>query len=472
MKTIVASLTLIAALTAASAFAAPLSLENYLQQVNQNSPGIKSYRAGAEGHALLKEIGGVSHAPYLFANTNWLDDKKESPNPSFTGNHTQASRYSVGLGIDSPIGLDLRYSYNQGHTEIIGALPTVVTLPNSYTTFNRIELTQHLFANGFGARTRAEAELLEAAHLAQEYANRFQLQTALAEAEATYWRLALARQSVDIQDEVSARAKRVLDWAKRRVGLQLGNRSDLLQAQAAYDLRRMELMTAQEEARNAARQFNLLRNREGTQVDEEVQLPSIEAILRMLPEGEETTRLDVKAAEAKERAAIAEATVDRETVKPTLDLVVDYAWNGLDGQRGPAVSESFRNTYPTRSIGVVFRTPLAFGSLLDSLKGNRLTQDAATYELERVRVTATKDKAELESRLQEARSRLSLLRTIENVQKDKVDNEQNLLTRGRTTTYQALTFEQDYATSQLLRLRTQQELLGIVSQLRLFRGEQ
>mgnify|MGYP001046760359 CR=1 FL=1 len=44
------------------------------------------------------------------------------------------------------------------------------------------------------------------------------------------------------------------------------------------------------------------------------------------------------------------------------------------------------------------------------------------------------------------------------------------LLRGRTTTFQALNFEQDYASAQLLRLRTQAEVLQLTAQLNAFRS--
>ncbi|MGZ3711494.1 MAG: TolC family protein, partial [Bdellovibrionota bacterium] len=97
-------------------------------------------------------------------------------------------------------------------------------------------------------------------------------------------------------------------------------------------------------------------------------------------------------------------------------------------------------------------------------------QEAAHLDLDQKRLNEDKDWRDLSHRLVDAKTRLELLRTIEEVQRDKFENERQRLLRGRTTTYQAITFEQDYAQSQLLSLRTQAEVLQVISQLKLFRG--
>jgi outer membrane protein TolC len=55
------------------------------------------------------------------------------------------------------------------------------------------------------------------------------------------------------------------------------------------------------------------------------------------------------------------------------------------------------------------------------------------------------------------------------VQREKFEHERERLLRGRTTTYQAISFEQDYANTQLLRLRTQAEVLQTIAQMKAFR---
>jgi outer membrane protein TolC len=150
--------------------------------------------------------------------------------------------------------------------------------------------------------------------------------------------------------------------------------------------------------------------------------------------------------------------------------VASYAWNGRNTLRGDAISDAFNNIHPTKSIGANFTVPLDVTTWTRALRGTNLEIEAAGLDLDQARITEARDWNELVSHLAEARARLKLTGTLEIGQKDKFENERQRLLRGRTTTYQTLTFEQDYASAQLLRLRTEAELLQIIAQMKTYRG--
>lgn len=465
--------TVASAVSMASAFAAaPITLEAFLREVQEQNPGVRGAEASARGYELLEGGSEILTTPFLFGNYTNLNDKQEQVNPTFSGSSTENNQYTVGVGMNTPVGLGAKISHNISHTKIAGASPAFLPTPDFYTAYNKLELNQSLIKNGFGSEIRARRDAMESERAAQMYGARFSSVSQLVQAENAYWRLAFARKAVVIQKDALARAERALEWAKKRVNLQLGDKSDLLQAQAAYDLRRMDLLTGEEEVRNAGRAFNTLRNIEGVEVASELALPSIDETLRLAPLAKEGVRLDIKAAEAQANAAVAKAQIDKESVKPTLDLFGNFAWSGRDGKKPDARSEAFGNNRPITSYGINFNVPLALGAVTNSIKGAELIKDNANYVLEQSRLNESYAWNEVSSRFNEARTRLGLIRTIENVQKDKYENERQRLLRGRTTTFQALAFEQDYATTQLNALRVQNEVLQLHAQMKLFRGEQ
>ncbi|MGZ3712667.1 MAG: TolC family protein, partial [Bdellovibrionota bacterium] len=353
--------------TAISAIAAELSLSDYLGQVQAQSPAYKSSELNSEGQSLQKSTASLVTSPFLFAGYQNLDDKQEQVTPAFSGDRTQASSYSVGLGINTPVGLKAKYSFNMAHADIQHA--TLLPLPNYFTSYNKIELTQSLLRNGFGSETRAQQDAQRWGHEARSLSEEFQLQLKMTEAENTFYRLAFARRSIQVQQAVLSRAEKILDWAKRRVKNQLGDRADLLQAQSSYDLHRLELQTAVEEERNATRAFNLLRNAPGDAVEDGLQLPTVEQTLKMAGTERKTARLDLAAAEAQTQATLASAQLDKEAIKPTLDVFANVAWNGRDATRSAAIREAQRSTYNTTAFGVNLNLPLAFGALNNGWKG-------------------------------------------------------------------------------------------------------
>ncbi len=460
--------TLLLLFTAVSAQGANrLGLGEYLDQVESNSPSVAAAKLNAEGGERRADSASVLTFPYLFGALNSYDDKSETAYPATQGTANNGYYYTAGLGVNSPIGLNAKYSWNTTYANITG-----ISFANAgkHTSYNRLDLTLNLVRNGLGSEIRAKKETIRAGQEAISLVGKYQYVGRLAEAESAYWRLAFARQAVQVQKDVLERAEKLLQWAKRRVGLQLGDKGDLLQAQATHDLRVLELASAVEEEKIAARAFNVLRNTGGESVPEAIALPSIEETLRMPTPKKEGDRLDLQAAEARTRAAEAQIQVDKDSLKPNVDLVLAHSWNGRESAQGPAVREAFRKEHPYTAIGVNFTVPLNVPTWGSSIKGANQQIEATHYELEQSRLNEAREWNDLRARLEEARARLKLTNTVESVQREKFENERQRLQRGRTTTFQALTFEQDYAQAQLLRLRTQSEVLQVLAQMKLYRG--
>ncbi|MCO5143464.1 MAG: TolC family protein [Oligoflexia bacterium] len=446
-----------------------LTLDTYIGQVTSEGIGYKAAQQAADGYELMSKGESVVTFPYLFGSYKNTDDRQEKTIVVSQGNRTTISQYAIGLGSNTPIGLNAKYSYVLANTDIMGA--TAITTPKFYNSYNQLELTQSLLKNGFGSETRAQQAIVRSKNMAESYANQFSAINQLVGAEAVYWRLAFARRSVEVQKDVLARAEKVLEWAKRRVSLQLGDKADRLQAQASYDLRRMELMALEDEEKSASLAFNTLRNRDDSLVSEKLFIPSIEKTLNMNALEKTGTRLDVKAAEQQKEALVASSQLEKEKLKPTVDVFANIAWTGFDSDRGRAVSESFEKNHSNIAVGVSFSIPLQISAVTKGIQGAGLTQEAAQYSLEQKRLDEARDWKEIQNKLNDAKKRLQLLSTVESIQKEKYEHEQERLLRGRTTTYQALSFEQDYAATQLTTLRTQSEVLQLLARMKLYQGE-
>jgi outer membrane protein TolC len=457
----------------ASAFAAPgdLNLASYLGQVEEKDTALKAADAGIEGYFLLRDSDDILVTPTLFGNFTKSKNQEEQASPVFMGNRTDATAYSVGLAMNTDFGLTGKYTFNVNNTEIFGVDRTLFPLPKFSTAYNKLELTQSLIQNGFGSRIRAQREQIRAGVLAGEYSARFQAQSRLVQAENAFWRLAFARRSVEIQTEIIGRSNKALEWARRRTNLQLGDRSDLLQAQASSDLNQLQMQSFEEEVRNASRAFNLYRNQEGDVVAERLVLPTIAETIEA-PAPERGKRLDIMAAEQQQKVAEADAQVRAENYKPQVDVFANLAWMGRDGASTPAIKEGFSSKNPNTSFGVNISVPLAPGKLTDSIRGALMAKEASRLTYEQQLLDDKLGWDEISSKLKDAKTRLKLLRTIEIVQKDKYENERQRLLRGRTTTFQSLQFEQEYAATQLRSLSNQAEVLGLLAQMKLYRSEQ
>ncbi|MEQ1877770.1 MAG: TolC family protein [Bdellovibrionia bacterium] len=453
-----------------AAFAQPpkgaaLPLDSYLEQVKTKNTGYTGAEEKAHGAKVRVSEGSILTTPRLFANGQWVNNENQTTNPNFTGVKTLQSAYTLGLESQTSFGLSGKLYYGLTHTELAGANPAFVPYTNYYEAKPVLELNQSLWKNGFGREVRATREAIEAGARAVYYLETFTSKAMLAEAEATYWRLSMAREFLDLQDDSLKRGSRLRDWSSRRVKTQLADRSDLLQAEAGLGLRELERQSAYEEERNAARAFNSLRGVDSDEVPESLTVLSFDTL--KIPELGET-RDDVRAYEENMKAANASAKMSAEKNRPVLDVYAQISRNALNIEQSEAMAKATDSAHQGTVVGVKFNMPLDIGSMGEITDGYLQEAKAAELKWERKRFEAEKDKRELKFKAAETKKRLKLAQQFEAAQKDKYFHEKDRHSKGRTTTFLVLQFEQDLALAQLNRLKVQTELLGLISQMKLY----
>jgi len=449
-----------------------LTLNEYLSQVeNQNDAFQRSSRA-EKAFELRSDEWRLITSPYFFGSAEFTTDKREQQTPQIMGTETNIKNYTFGFGQKTSFGLEAKLSYQYVDTNMVGANEQFINPSHFYTTGPVLQLTQSLWKNGFGSETKAQMEAKRAEAESRRYSeihNQAQLRQ---QAESAYWRLAVAREALHAAKENLDRAKKGRNWTAERVRLNLADRSDLLQQDAAVAARELEVQQAEMEEKAAARAFNTMRGVASTVVTERLQSITDDLIKSLrVPERAEK-RADVKAAEAEARSLKAQTETGLEALKPSVDAFITAGLSGRDGDSGKAVSESLSTDFPYYTVGVRLNIPLNQGIASRAREGYRVA--AATMELQarRKAFEVEREWIELVQKFEESKQRLELARKLEQVQKTKLDAERARLRRGRTTTYQVILFETDYTTAQLNRIRQAQEVLSIYSQLKTFGGEQ
>ena len=449
----------------------PLELPAFLAQVREKHQGVQAATetaAGALGHAGDSRL---PLKPYAFASAQLQSDGRLPQLPLFSYDRIVTNAYSLGVGENTSFGLQAKVSYNLLYTSYVNTVipgqPNVSGLAWHDAT-PRIELTQSLWSNGFGRATRATADFSEAQALATTYGARFQGRALLADAEITYWRLAVARQAVEVTREALERAKRIQSWNGRRARLGLGDQSDALQSDALAEQRKLELQSALDEERAARRAFNSARSLDSDSVPEALANPSPATVAELPAPTRAELRDDVKAAREQERAARAGGEAAIEHDLPTLDVFGAYTLNGRAAPVGDALSDPFSAGRPTEMIGVRFQTSLDVGGAADARRGWAREQAGAELSYQRKLFEQEQSWKDLTDRLDEGRRRLVLAQSIEKAQGTKLHYERGRLEKGRSTTYQVLLFEQDFAQAQLGRIRAEAEVLNLLAQMKLF----
>ena len=454
----------------AAGAAGNLSLEEYLSQVRAGHLGVKAGVEAGVGAAERADEGNLMFMPSLFANAQWMVDEKETSNVALQGRKTTYNSYSFGITEMTPAGLTAKLGYTLGYAAIEGANALYVPVPKGYEGRLSIELSQPLWRNFFGSEMRAIRDMQRAQALAASYGESYRGRMLLAEAEVAFLRLSLARDTVAIQRDSLARSEKLRDWNARRVRTMLADKADLYQSEAALQGRRLELRMALDEELAAARAFNTARGLQKDEVEEMLEKIPSDMIARLPAPSRGELRDDVRSAREQQEAAVRGADVARQKHLPSLEVFGSYTLNGKDAASGEAMSETFKTDYPTKAVGLRLTAPLDWWDISGARAGYAREQAAAGLNYQRKIFEQDREWNDLSVRLEDAKRRLVLAREMETIQHDKLMHERDRLGRGRTTTFQVLMFEQDYAAAQLTHLKMQNEILQITARMKTFGG--
>jgi outer membrane protein TolC len=119
-------------------------------------------------------------------------------------------------------------------------------------------------------------------------------------------------------------------------------------------------------------------------------------------------------------------------------------------------------------VGLGLNAPLDFWNLKSIHDGAQASQRAAEMEYQRKVFDQEREWADLSNQFQSKKEELQLAREVEKVQREKLAYEQDRLKKGRTTTFQVLIFEQDFATARLNLILSETQLLNLRAQMKTF----
>lgn len=442
-----------------------LSLPEYLQQVQAKNGSYQSYEELKEASKQTGREADLIFSPSFFANVEAKSDEKQSYGSVY--NKVASQAYSSGISQTSRYGLQSKLYYSFDDTKY-----SAVSGSNKYSDASPVvELLLPVWKNGFGRSDRANEEATRAQSEGDSWNAENQRKTFLIDAEISYWKLAVMRELVGIQKSGVDSSQAIYEYDAKQAEMNLADKADVLQAKANLESKKLDLKTAQDNESAALRTFNSYRNG-GTEQNLVVEKLDWERVKDHFPMETNTfdTRADVKAAEAEAKASAANAKIKEEANKPSLNLYVDYAWNGGAARSSDAITDSLSSDRPTTTVGFKFSVPLNLGASDDVRAGARKKADAAGLAYQQKLRDQESDWRDLKEKLRNARERFEMTFSIEAAQKEKLEYERDRLKRGRTTTYQVLQFENDYLDAEYSRASAGYEVLNLISQTNLYRN--
>ena len=453
-----------------------LSLPEYLEQVKGQNLSYTAANKQAESAELLKKKADLVTAINLFGSAQTGFNQPSQAAQILRYNELYNQNYQIGLSQTASFGLTskLYYSINKYTYKNFNTsnFPNPSLAASNYQTNPAIQLSLPLWQNRLGASTKASQDALLYQNESAKLNAKFTSLNSLIEAEKSYWYLVATKKIVEIQTLTLKKSQEILQYVTKRYNMNLGENADVLQAKALVEQKTLELKQAQNNTKISARNFNKQRYIDSDQVDEtleEIKSQKLESLV--VTNARNGSRYDTKSAEAQMKTAIANAKIEEENSKPSLNLNGSYAFKGVEAGASLAATRSFDAKGMEGAIGVNFSMPINIGLSSTIRQGAVKSASYAKMDYHRKLFDQENDWSNLIQNLENYKENLILSRKIEAAQKAKLENERKLLKQGRTTTYQILLFEQEYSKSMLTTVQTAYQLLSLIADKKLYDGE-
>lgn len=442
-----------------------ITLKDYLEEVMTKNPEARAKKDAVIRAEMKLDEAEVPLSSNFYASYNFLDDKDEPTNP-FAPSHTRSSGWRAGVKDQTIFGLGTDFFVQSNHVNLMGANPQFIPLKDYYDTKAGVNLTQSLWRNGFGSATRAQYDMMKAKSRMDAFQAKFELRNLQLRAENAYWTVVSLNQIVKLQEENVERARKLTDFMIKRVNMRLVDDVDGLQVQAAQETRELELQTSIDERAGAMRMFNTLRGLDSNEVENLDELPEGELLLKdSIDPVKRMSREDFKAIYEGAVIAEQEAKGAKSQIAPQLDLTAGISTNGLNNPQGSspstAWSEMGRGNNPTWQVGVTFSIPLDYSLISNMRKSYNAAATAAASQKQYAQFAEERAWNDLVQQKQESQKRFERAIKLEKTQTELVKRERARLINGRSTTLQTTTIEQNFASAQIQRVRSQLALLQV-----------
>lgn len=357
---------------------------------------------------------------------------------------------TFGLGLTKPFSTGTTLSI--GPTYENALIPSLVGGERS--TFDwSLSLTQSLWQDFFGHSTSLR-RTRESYQRKQELAGALLQQGQLLYAfETLYWDWALSLKQAELQAKNVKRSQEILKWVKDRFSRAAAESTDLLQARALLTQRELQVAAAQFSLTQVGTQaerfvpnrqwqpdpkdLSLRRDPQALLVNWKVEPLDQVQMLEYLQQHNEALAAEEKAKEA------------RESIRPQLELQLKYGKNAIDSEGSKTLSRSFDEDHEYSSVGLVFRSGLDMGLEWKKVESARAARDAAKQRNESMEAENRVAWDQLKRELTDLQSRVERAQELVELQIQKANAERNRYRMGRSTAFQAITFEQEAAEAEI-----------------------
>lgn len=454
-----------------------VGVEDFLRRATNQAESYKSIDLSIQ--ALSAEIAGrdLNLSSSLILDGFQISDKKDSLS-NFT--NRDASSKLLGLTYQQYFStgtnalLSTAYEKDEGNT--------IVTSP-LYRADWQVTLVQDLWQNGFGRGTGLRSESTQAELKSRGFDLLRQKQSLLTGYESTYWDLSLLYKQQEIQQINLKKSQEILDWTRRRLNVSAARDTDLLQAQALVASKQLDLAETQDQIESAWVQMQQVLpdiqiktwQPDLTALDQERSLPNL-FFSRTTTAGVVTpsattatpSQLDSLSAQYRQEQINASVRQLNDDLAPRLQLQFSHGRNGIRDNWQDAASRAGGDQTIYNSVGLSLTIDLDISVNNKKKEALVLQSQATQLEAQRLARANKLNWEDLNRRVAFLKEHLKMATELAGYQRTKSEKERKNFLQGRSTIFQAITFEVDASEAELRVYQLLSQIRKLEAQARLF----
>jgi outer membrane protein TolC len=385
--------------------------------------------------------------PYLELSAERFNDHRQL---LFTSSATKRRADTYSLKLTKPFSTGTSFSVI---SNLEDALTPNVSPDHRSTMEWQVGITQSLWKDAFGRSTRLrwEREKQEKQSLlADALQKRAQL---LTDFEGIYWDWALVLRENKLQEKNLKRSREILKWVQDRFNRAAAERTDLLNAKALLAGRQLQVSALKQRLT----EISLLVERYApgaswTPVpDDLAESRDLSSLVTKWEPGSLDKIIPLEYLKASGDAGAAEinAREQRESIRPEFNLELAYGKNAIDTDNGEAFNRGLYETHEDSTIGVVFRTGLDLFQERKKVEAARALSASANLRKEALETDAKISWERFSQEVQDLKDQIRTSTEYVKLQSQKADEERSRFRMGKTTAFQAITYEQDVAEAEI-----------------------
>jgi len=431
------------------------SFDAYLQRVTDESPILKAVEL--EIKSLRFEI--VARDLELSATFGVNLTRFWDSRPSLSSNY-QTNGQGAELILSQPFSTGTSLN-------LTSALETAEYRNNPGDDQNLINwqfgITQSLWQNSFGRQTAMRRKRDQSELQSRLLILLSERQKTIIDFELLYWDLAYAQKEVQIRQENLERSQKIFSWIEDRFKRFAAERVDYLQAQALVANRELALGIATDNLKTLSAQLKgklspkFVFTTDPNDLQQERNVLTLPVHLDFAPA--DPVLIDTLQAQAQADYLKMKSELESDQLRPILEVGYSYGQQGWDTSSSTAREQAFFADNDYHQVGVNFLMPLSWSLINKSRKATQYAAQAQESRAEQLENESQVSWEDLQRTIVEQKQRVKTALSIVELETEKSTEERSRYQKGKSTAFEAITFEQDAAESQLLALQ-------VVSQLR------